>query len=399
MQKRASQILVGDLLVNSEMVSLAQLADAMPVALKSGLPVGRVLIASGFLSEEKFKQALSVQSLVRDQLITEDNAVAALKLVSSESLDLNAALKKLGIASEFFDDANKLGEILVSAGAIDNTVLGQALTASYTTGLQLARVLVLRGLLQEQTAFVALIAQSLLRDHKLTRESAITSIQEVMAARADNIRLVAHHHGILISSTMTARKANPMRLGELLLLSGMVPQADLLHALDQGISEEVPLGRILVRMKLLNDVELNQALTLHEMINRASVSAQDAVYVLSRVKASAISLSKALSQSEQYNVENASVISFAEFLLTCGLISQLDLEQAKAESSDRGRSVDDLVEEKVLLEQSFATFARESYACLKNRRLNDEQCAFLLQLRLARRKKENLEEVLKSFNW
>ncbi len=398
MQKRASQILVGDLLVKSELVSLPQLADAMPVALKAGVPVGRVLIASAFLSEEKFKQALSLQSLVRDRLISEEDAVAALKLVASESIDLNLALSKLGIESEFFNHANKLGEILISAGAIDKATLDQALTASYTTGLQLARILALRGIVREQTAFIALISQSLLRDGKLTREQAVTAIQTVMAARADSASL-AKNKGVLISATMTAGLASSMRLGELLLLSGLVAQADLLSALEKGISEEVPLGRILVRMQLLTDVELNQALTLHDMISAGTVAAQDATYVLASVKASGVSLSKALSQAEQQKNENARVISFAEFLAVCGLLSKADLVDCKKEAATREKSVDDLVESKVLFEHSFTAFAKQTYFYFQSKRLNDEQCAFALQLRLADKKNEDLDEVLNTFKW
>ncbi len=398
MQKRASQILVGDLLVKSELVSLPQLADAMPVALKTGVPVGRVLIASAFLSEEKFKQALSLQSLVRDHLISEEDAVAALKLVASDSIDLNAALKKLGIESEFFDHANKLGEILISAGAIDKAVLEQALNASYTTGLQLARVLALRGLVREQTAFVALVSQSLLRDQLLTREQALNAIQTVMAAKSDNGKS-ASNRGVLIAATMTARKSSSMRLGELLLLSGLVIQSDLLSALDKGISEEVPLGRMLVRMKLLSDVELNQALTLHDMISKGTVAAQDAIYVLARVKASAVSLSKALSQAEQYKNETAQVLSFAEFLLACGLLSEAVLNDCKKEAIEKEKPLDDLVEASMLFEHSFTAFAKQTYFYFKSKRLNDEQCAFVLQLRLAGKKNEDLDEVLITFKW
>ncbi len=398
MQKRASQILVGDLLVKSELVSLPQLADAMPVALKTGVPVGRVLIASAFLSEEKFKQALSLQSLVRDRLISEEDAVAALRLVASESIDLNLALSKLGIKSEFFDHANKLGEILISAGAIDKTTLEQALTASYTTGLQLARILALRGIVREQTAFIALISQSLLRDHKLTREQAVTAVQTVMAAKADNC-ISPNNKGVLIAASMTAGLASSMRLGELLLLSGLVAQADLLKALEKGISEEVPLGRILVRMQLLTDVELNQALTLHDMISAGTVAAQDATYVLASVKASAVSLSKALSQAEQQKNENARVISFAEFLAVCGLLSKADFNECRKEAVTRDKSVDDLVESKVQFEHSFTAFAKQTYFYFQSKRLNDEQCAFVLQLRLAGKKNEDLDEVLNTFKW
>jgi len=368
MQKRASQVLVGDLLVQSELVSLSQLADAMPVALKTGVPVGRVLIASSFLSEESFRQALGLQSLVRDQLITEEIAIAALKLIATENLNLNAALNKLGIKSEYFNSANRLGELLISAGAIDEKALETGLSVSFTTGLQLARVLALRGFVNERVAFVALIAQSLLRDHKLTREQAVDCIKEIMSGSEGGSKQSTPDNG-LISSALTARKIRPIRLGELLLLSGMVSQKALLSALDRGISEEIPLGRMLIRMNLLTDVELNQALILQEMVTNGTIAPQDASQALAKVKATEISLSQALQQTDQQKTVGAD-ITFEEFLSACGFLPGAKPAGASA-----------------------------AYDYLQSKRLSDEQCTLVLQLQASSKKKEDLETVLKSYNW
>ena len=371
MQKRASQVLVGDLLVQSELVTLPQLADAMPVALKTGVPVGRVLIASSFLSEDNFRQALGLQSLVRDQLITEDAAIGALKLIATENLTLNDALKRLGIDSEYFNSTNRLGELLISAGAIDASNLETGLSVSFTTGLQLARVLALRGFISEKVAFVALITQSLLRDHKLTREQAVDCIRALMTGANSDVKPLSSEKS-LISSALTVRKTRPVRLGELLLLSGMVSQKALLSALDKGISEEVPLGRMLIRMNLLTDVELNQALILQEMVTSGTVSPQDASQALSKIKATDVSLSKALLQTDQQK-SGEKESSFEDFLLTCGFAPG-----AKPKDS---------------------TAAMDTFAYFKSKRLTDEQCSLVLQLQENSKKKEDLNEVLKTFQW
>lgn len=367
MQKRASQVLVGDLLVQSELVTLPQLADAMPVALKTGVPVGRVLIASSFLTEEHFRQALSLQSLVRDQLITEDIATAALKLIANEGLNLNAAMKKLGIDSEYFNSANRLGELLLSAAAIDHSALETGLSVSFTTGLQLARVLALRGFVKERVAFVALIAQSLLRDHKLSRQQAVDCIKKTMPVSDKSVKSPADNS--LISSALAAHKTKPIRLGELLLLSGIVSQKALLSALDKGVSEEVPLGRMLIRMNLLTDVELNQALILQEMVTNGTIAPQDASQILNKVKVAEISLSKALLQIDQQKSDSTE-ISFEEFLSVCGFPSG-----------------------------SKPIGATAVYGYLKSKRLTEEQCTLILQMQANDKKKEDLEKVLKSYNW
>lgn len=357
--------MVGDLLVQSELVTLSQLADAMPVALKTGVPVGRVLIASSFLTEEHFRQALSLQSLVRDQLISEEIATTALKLIANDGLSLNAAMQKLGIDSEYFNAANRLGELLLSADAIDQSALETGLSVSYTTGLQLARVLALRGFVKERVAFVALIAQSLLRDHKLSREQAIDCIKKTMSASQNGGK---SGEG-LISSALTARRVRPIRLGELLLLSGMVSQKALLSALDKGVSEEVPLGRMLIRLNLLTDVELNQALILQEMVTNGTIAPQDASQVLTKVKAADISLSKALLQNDQQK-NDSSDLNFDDFLSACGF-------SVGAQPSG----------------------AKLAYDYLKSKRLNEEQCTLILQMAENSKKKEDLEKVLKSYNW
>ncbi|HND08493.1 MAG TPA: hypothetical protein PL012_22610, partial [Candidatus Obscuribacter sp.] len=179
MTKRSSKILVGDLLVKSELVTLAQFADAMPVSLKTGLPVGRVLIASGFLDEEKFKQVLTVQSLIRDHLLSGEAGVEALKLIARDGCSLTQALSNLGETCDYFDSTNRLGEILAEAGIVDEAVLEDTLAVSITTGLPLARVLAMRGNIAEAVAYMALCAQCLIRDGKLDRETAIKAIKLV----------------------------------------------------------------------------------------------------------------------------------------------------------------------------------------------------------------------------
>ena len=58
MNKRTAKILIGDLLCKAGMVELGDLADAIPISTKTGLPVGRVLVGSGLLSDAKLHDAL-----------------------------------------------------------------------------------------------------------------------------------------------------------------------------------------------------------------------------------------------------------------------------------------------------------------------------------------------------
>jgi len=396
MVKRSSKILVGDLLVKSELVTLAQFADAMPVSLKTGLPVGRVLIASGFLDEEKFKQVLTVQSLIRDHLLSGDAGVEALKLVASGTKTLSQALTELGEHCDFFDSTNRLGDILLDAGIVDENMLKETLTVSLTTGLPLARVLSMRGYLAEQVAYIALCSQTLIRDGKLDRQTAMSAIRLVN----ENLQQILSLGITSRPGDISLRKANSLRLGELLLLSGMVDDRDIISAVEEGLTDEQPLGKVLTRVGIISEAELGQALAIQEMVNNRTLTPDDATFVLSSVKGSNKSLSKALSDTDKLKEHNgADVIqSMDAFLNFLGLAQSVDFKKLKEESAREKITLEESVKKSHLLSPMLEKSVLEAYHLYQEGRLEDDQCAFAVHV-LAASGQGDLPELLKQLSW
>ena len=403
MSKRASKVLVGDLLVKSELVSLAQFADAMPVALKTGLPVGRVLIASGFLPEDSFRQVLTLQSLIRDRLITEEVAIEALKLIGKENIDLDQALKKLGQEGEFFEFTNRLGQLLIDSGAITATQRDEALGVSMASGLPLARVLSLRGYVNEHIAFLALIAQSLTRDNRIKREKAVELLKIVQGY----LKQGSSDHNFRGTLAFGVKRTNTIRLGELLLLSGMVPEDDLVAAVEKGLSDEEPLGQVLIRVGLVDDIGLSQALTVQEMVNNGILSAHDATYVLERVKSQGVSVSKAIVEQEKDKVKNHGKgkdqpkVELDQILACCGLISEKDTEVVRQALAKDGGSVDGVLAE-LGVKAEVINAAAQCLVLVNNQKLSEEEATFLLfimALCAASGEPKTLDSILKELGW
>lgn len=397
MVKRASKILVGDLLVKSEMVTLSQFADAMPVSLKTGLPVGRVLIASGFLSEDKFKTVLTVQSLIRDHLLSGDTAIEALRLVATEEVELAQALDQLGESCDYFVATNRLGEILVDAQVISREMLDETLGVSLMTGLPLARVLAMRGYLDEPVAFIALSSQSLLRDGKLDRDSVIAAIKLV----AQNVEKLGQLKVSPHPWAISLRKANSLRLGELLLLSGMVQDSQLVEAVDEGMTDEQPLGKVLTRVGLITESQLGQALAIQEMVNNRTISPDDATFVLSSVKNSNMSLSKALLETEKLKSDKPdanNVANLDAFLLFLGLTDKAELATLKNEVAKSGTPLREIVLAAHILDPLLEKAVFDCYDLYQEGRLEDDQCAFAIHV-LAASGQGDLPELLKQLNW
>ena len=77
MNNLGSGLLIGDLLRSAKIVELHDLTNAVQVANKTGLPVGRVLVMLGMATSETVHAALQAQSLVRDHLISAETAAKA----------------------------------------------------------------------------------------------------------------------------------------------------------------------------------------------------------------------------------------------------------------------------------------------------------------------------------
>lgn len=396
MVKRSSKILVGDLLVKSELVTLAQFADAMPISLKTGLPVGRVLIASGFLDEEKFKQVLTVQSLIRDHLLAGEAGVEALKLVASGEKTLTQALTELGENCDFFDSTNRLGDILLDAQIVDENMLKETLTVSLTTGLPLARVLSMRGYLAEQVAYIALCCQTLIRDGKLDRQRAMSSIRLVN----ENLQQIVNLGITSRPGDISLRKANSLRLGELLLLSGMVDDRDIISAVEEGLTDEQPLGKVLTRVGIISEAELGQALAIQEMVNNRTLTPDDATFVLSSVKGSNKSLSKALSETDKLKGESGTDViqSLDAFLNFLGLAQGVDFKKLKEESAREKITLEESVKKANLISAMLEKSVLEAYHLYQEGRLEDDQCAFAIHV-LAASGQGDLPELLKQLGW
>lgn len=393
MSKRTTPVLIGDLLVKSGLVSLGQFADAMPISLKTGLPVGRVLVGSGFLTEPEFKASVMAQSLVRENLLPIDLAIKALKLAREKRLSFEEALTELGWRSEYYETTNKLGDLLVEAGCIARKDLEEALDACFTSGLPLGRVLVLRGKVNEMLTYAALTAQVLLREGNITREQAL-----------DGLRIVAKRKITLEESLdqqgLANRRGHTIRLGELLMLANLVSEIDLLSAVERGMLDEQPIGQVMVRVGLITEQMLDQALTLQDLVTKAQIKPLDAGEILMKVRKTGISIEKALAELKQRDgsiSQKRDSMEVPELLRAAGLLGHTEMIKSIDFSSITGKPVEDVLTSMHLVDVATMAAASRCVQLLKQGEISQEQCVFALQTWIGSR--NSIEEILTRVGW
>jgi len=390
MSKRTTPVLIGDLLVKSELVSLGQFADAMPISLKTGLPVGRVLVGSGFLTEPEFKAAVTAQSLVRENLLPMDLAINSLRLARQKRLSFDEALQEMGWRSEYYETTNRLGDLLVEAGCMKQEELDEALDACFTSGLPLGRILVLRGVVNEMLTYAALTAQVLLREGNINREQALEGLK-IVAQRKITMEESLDQQGLI------AKRGHTIRLGELLMLANLVSEIDLLSAVERGMLDEQPIGQVLVRVGLITQQTLEQALQLQELVTKAQLKPLDAAEILKKIRKTGISIEKAMAQVKGTAPKIRDVMEVPELLRAAGLLAHTDMIKAIDTSSATGKPFEQVLTELHLVDQVTMHAASRVSQLMMHGQISEEQGVFALQTWIGSR--NNIDEILARVGW
>jgi hypothetical protein len=295
-------IFIGDLLVQAGFASFEEVADALPIAAKTGLPVGRVLVGSKSISDAELQATLFAQSLLRDRLLSNDMALAALKKVRDHDLTLYEALEALGWKSESYELTNRLGQLLLDAHLVNQQVLEDALEAFYTTGLPMARILVLRGVISNHLAYTAITTQMMLRDGLLSRDQAIDALKKAATRRTSTDAAADYSNYLRIQPMHT------LRIGELLVLARQVSELDLLEAVERSLFTDEPIGETLVRTGKVTRQTLDQGLRAQKLITSGELSPLEAAELLRRIDASRLTFEEAFAEVKGTPEERAEAL-------------------------------------------------------------------------------------------
>ncbi len=391
--KRTAKILIGDLLVKSGLIDLGDLADAIPISTKTGLPVGRVLVGSGFLTDEKLQSALRAQSLIRDNFLTVDMAIKALQAVAAKDVSLDDALTDLGWRSEYFELTNRLGQLLRDSDLVSAETIDEALQTCFTTGLPLGRILVLKGVISDSVANAAVSSQILVRDKKIDREQAVSALKSA-AERHTSIEESLDFHGFL-----QQKSAKTVRLGELLMMAEMVSDIDLLSSVEKGLVDDIPIGQVLVDARLITQATLDQALQMQGLVNSFEITPKQGAEVVKMLRLHDIPVAKALAEVKKKDEVEAPppTLEFPELIRLVGIVPGKEMTIARALSHSTGTPLPQVLLSKNLIDQPTLNAVLRTQELLATDTMSAEQAIFALHSWLWTR--GDFNEMLKNLGW
>ena len=282
---------LGELLTRADILTSQQLLESIELAKETGMPIGRMLVMSGAVSEEVLLSSVQLQSKFRDGLIDLDGAIVLLSMVHKAKISLEEAMRKTGHQEPVKKKPTiRLGELLYESGFIGHDELEKFLVDSQDSGLPLGRIILLYGNISKEMLSAALTAQVLVRDGKVTREQAIKALKTTRRRR-NKLEESLSEHGFY---------RQPIRphtlLGELFLNAKLIEEPDLLSALEMALESELPVGQAMVQKGLISRADLDIALALQEMVINATLTAEQASEVLMKVSKRGFSPTAALTE-------------------------------------------------------------------------------------------------------
>lgn len=387
----ASPVRLGDLLTGAGLLRPDDLRQAMLIAKSQNLPVGRVLIMSGYIVEPHLQAAVHAQSMLKDGLLDFETALGALRAISRERITFEDALSRLGWKQQNHQTTNKLGELLVEAAIVDQAQLAQALQQGQTSGLPLGRVLVVNGMLTEQLLASVLNAQILIRDKRITREQAITGLKD------------ARERQVPIEQTLSPNdgQSNPggesVRLGELLVMAKLLDEEKLMQAVELGLVNEQPIGQVLVASGTVNEQCLQNALAIQNMVAQGKLRKSLAGQVLNLMINSGISLEQAVDQIQPRDQQISNNLPLYQFLQLAGIIGPKDIEEALKAGSRNAQLMGQMLLMTSALDQHLLATALKCSDLMGQGILKTEQA--VIALGICWKSKISIEDAFKQLGW
>lgn len=309
-----------DLLVDLGVLSADQVAESLQIAAQINLPLARTLILANKVPEDELRVILQIRALLRDGGIDISTAKTVFDLVRHEKLSLSGALDKLGVKSKKANiklSQSRLADLLVEAAIVSRAQVDEALKLGYETGTPVGHMLVASGIVNHSIMARTLELQVMLREGKMSQAQAVELL------KAESLRVLPPEQSAEQRGLSKQDGSKKVRLGELLMLSGILTEANMLNVLEIGLTTPKPLGDILIETGQISKELLETALKLQGMISSGLIDIRAAAGALQEM-----SITGKAVDPLACKVSEVEELRIGDLLKNAGLVDSEDIQEA-----------------------------------------------------------------------
>jgi tetratricopeptide (TPR) repeat protein len=157
----------------------------------------------------------------------------------------------------------------------------------------------------------------------MTRNEAIRALRDAAGLAGDAV----HSDGPGQMAFQQPRKRG-VRLGEMMVLAGLLTDTDVMNALEWGLINNQPIGHVLAKKANLKQDVIDAALSLQLLVDQGKIDAISACQHLAKIAATGISVEQAIAESETPEEVTDTTLNYRQLLTLSRVISDEDFESA-----------------------------------------------------------------------
>jgi hypothetical protein len=316
---------IGDLLMHANVVNSSLIADALVKYENKGLPLGKVLVLSGCLDDLQLRNAVDLQFMVNDGLLSLESAVQVMQTAFGKKLDLTEAFKEAKVLQPEDRETNKLGQLLYDSHIANDALINTCLESAHKTSLPLGHVMCQRGFVSQTIINKALLVQQVIRKNQITREQGIAALSAAQQ-RENALAKLPSNQGYRARNL----KNTPL-MGALLVEICGLSERQLRDSLLSSIVERTTLGAILLQNKNYSKNLLQAVVSLQEMLDNQTIEEQTGLRSLEAVFNQNISLEQACAEAYTFSLDTNHAVELIELLAAASIIEKSKLSNSIVE--------------------------------------------------------------------
>lgn len=317
--------MIGELLVKASIISQKQLDDCVRQSGMKRLHLGQMLMMSGYITPRDLQAAVDAQSMLRDNMIDTDMAVKCLRISFKQGLNFPDVVSNQQALDQQRADSQiwTLGHLLHEADVASQKQLDAAYQRSNATNIPTGRILILNGVITETLLSRALDLLVKVRDEVCSRDEAVEAMR-VAAGFSPGSPLTQS----LLLPSATRRP----RLGQLMLMAGIMSETDVMNAVELGLTYNIVIGQVMVEHGYASSQLVEAALELQNYIEAGQVDADRAGEVLEKVYHGGGNITDLITSLQPIlkmpSSEDKPRLTFEKLLVLARVVSQEQIHEA-----------------------------------------------------------------------
>lgn len=297
------------------------------------ISIDRALQLSGQIPDNELNMVLKMLGIVQAGKLNVNAASRALRLASRENIEVEEAISILQNLHKTTTAVNTLGntltKLLLSAGLINDAQFGRAIATSTQTGIMVGRMLLLNKDINLKTLSASISACLLLKNKEVEFKDAVEALK--LASK----RGTCFEQALFERGMFKQPRAFAISLGDLLAMSGIISEMDLLECREIEIAKEKVLSQILLEQGLVTREQMEIIVQVQGLISNQDIKPFMAVSVLRRTLKQNVNIFQAVSDLKEIEKNIAAATSkeqtkIGELLVCSGCLSRDDLQAALA---------------------------------------------------------------------